>query len=202
MLRLRGLQETSNQDLRPFRRSRRVEQFLSALPHCCRTSRIETCSRVDLRDSRSLQFAPVPIRKCNPRAGWVESRWAINIVIASRLTATSRMVSLISSSSKNQATRSLRRTPAIAAGAERARAIESRCFSPPETSPASPIFESSPWLALRSNPSTAAWRKTSRHSFVRGVRAHELQVLANRSGKQLRVLRHESNSFTQIFNCT
>src|SRR6266481_6294700 len=32
MLRLRGLQETSNQDLRPFRRSRRVEQLLSAVP--------------------------------------------------------------------------------------------------------------------------------------------------------------------------
>src|SRR6266436_7186247 len=33
MLRLRGLQETSNQDLQPVRRSRGVEQVLSALPH-------------------------------------------------------------------------------------------------------------------------------------------------------------------------
>src|SRR5437868_14895369 len=46
MLRLRGLQETSNQDLRPFRRSRRVEQLLSALPHLLPPHRaIETFAR-------------------------------------------------------------------------------------------------------------------------------------------------------------
>src|SRR5438067_11697867 len=36
--------------------------------------------------------------------------------------------------------------------------------------------------------------------YVLGVRAHELQVRATGAGKQLRVLRHESTSLTQIFN--
>src|SRR5713101_4059881 len=40
-------------------------------PPVAATSRYrDLCSQVDLRDGRSLQFAPVPIRKCNPRAGW------------------------------------------------------------------------------------------------------------------------------------
>lgn len=46
VLRLRGLQETSNQDLRTFRRSRRVEQLLSALSHLLPPHRaIETFAR-------------------------------------------------------------------------------------------------------------------------------------------------------------
>src|SRR5260370_27725734 len=49
MLRLRGLQETSNQDLRPFRRSRRVEHLLSALPHLLPPPRaVETFARDEI----------------------------------------------------------------------------------------------------------------------------------------------------------
>ena len=46
VLGLRDLQETSNQHLRPFGRSRRVEQLLSALPHLLPPHRaIETFAR-------------------------------------------------------------------------------------------------------------------------------------------------------------
>src|SRR6266436_5069630 len=71
----------------------------------------------------------------------VESRWAINIVIASRLTATSRMVSLISSSVKESSDEVASSNTSNCGRRRRARAIESRCFSPPETfTPPSPIF--------------------------------------------------------------
>src|SRR6266705_5460600 len=63
----------------------------------------------------------------------VESRWAINIMIASRLTATSRMVSLISSSVKESIDEVASSNTSHCGRRRRARAIESRCFSPPET---------------------------------------------------------------------
>src|SRR5260370_40129987 len=59
MLRPRGLQETSNQDLRPFRRARRVEQLLSALPHLLRPHRaIETFAPSSVSGTAALYNSP------------------------------------------------------------------------------------------------------------------------------------------------
>ena len=66
----------------------------------------------------------------------------------------------------------------------------SRCFSPPETlTPPSPITVSRPRSARASRLSHAAFCSTSRHSASDAVRVHKQQVLADRPGKELCVLR-------------
>src|SRR5258708_39268583 len=59
MLRLRGFEEPSNQDLRPSRRSRRVEQLLSALPHLLPPHRaVETFAREQIFVTAPLYNSP------------------------------------------------------------------------------------------------------------------------------------------------
>src|SRR6266849_4552466 len=72
----------------------------------------------------------------------VERRCAINMVMASRLAATSRIVWLISSSVKESNEEVASSNTRNSGRRSRARAMEIRCFSPPETlTPPSPIFD-------------------------------------------------------------
>ena len=79
-----------------------------------------------------------------------------------------------------------------------ARAIESRCFSPPDTlTPPSPITVSSPRSARARSLSTEAWRSTSMHSSSVASGLYEQQVLADGAGEKLRILRDEADPFAQ-----
>ena len=110
----------------------------------------------------------------------VDSRCAIRIVITSAFCPTSRMVEVISSSviessdevaSSNTSSRGLR---------SNARAIDSRCFSPPETfTPPSPISVSRPLSARASSESRSRSPQHFQAFRIRGVRPDEQQVLAN-----------------------
>ena len=79
-----------------------------------------------------------------------------------------------------------------------ARAIDRRCFSPPETfTPPSPMTVSRPLSARASRPSQAARSQHLEALRVGRVGAHEEQVLADRAGEQLRVLGDEPDALAQ-----
>jgi len=71
------------------------------------------------------------------------------------------MVSLISSSVKESSDRSLRRTQQLRPAQKSGARSESRCFLLPKLHPAFANLRVEPVNALRSRPSTAAWRKNS-----------------------------------------
>ena len=94
----------------------------------------------------------------------VDSRCAIRMVIT-WLDATSRIVLVISSSVSESSDEVASSNTSSRGRRSSARAIDSRCFSPPETlTPPSPITVSSPWSARASRLSQAARRSASRHS--------------------------------------
>ena len=95
----------------------------------------------------------------------VDRRCAISTVITWRPRATSRIVWLISSSVSESSDEVASSKTSSCGRRSSARAIESRCFSPPETlTPPSPITVSSPRSARASSGSQAARWSTSRHS--------------------------------------
>ena len=80
-----------------------------------------------------------------------------------------------------------------------ARAIESRCFSPPDTfTPPSPITVSRPRSARASRLSHAALRSTSRHSasVADGLTNSRFSRIDAR--EELGVLRHEADALAQL----
>jgi hypothetical protein len=94
----------------------------------------------------------------------VERRWAIRTVIAAAGRARPRGWCGISSSVSESSARSPRRTPAGAGRRRSARAIERRCFSPPETlTPPSPITVSRPLIGPREQAVARRAVQTSRH---------------------------------------
>jgi len=107
--------------LRPFRWSRRVEQLLPAFPHLfAATSRNrDLCLRADRRDGRSPQFVPFQhVNAIRVQDGGEPVRDQYRDGVAAHGHTPNGLADLSLPLSKNQATKSLRRTPAIAAGAE------------------------------------------------------------------------------------
>ena len=107
----------------------------------------------------------------------------------------SRMVSAISSSVIESSDDVASSKTSRSGLRSRARAIDSRWRSPPDTlTPPSPIT----CRGLRAARPAASGRRlfasASRQCIVGCVRVHEQQVLANRAGEQLRLLRHEADA--------
>ena len=110
---------------------------------------------------------------------------------------TSRMVRLISSSVSESSADVASSNTSRCGWRSSARAIERRCFSPPEIfMPPSPITVSRPLSARRE----ASRGRPVQHVDalgVGGVRADEEQVLANGPGEELSVLRNEADSLAE-----
>ena len=95
----------------------------------------------------------------------VDSRCAIRIVMPSCSRATSRMVRLTSSSVRESSDEVASSNTSNCGFLSKARAMDSRCFSPPESfTPPSPITVSSPRSARSSKLWTDAFCSTSKHS--------------------------------------
>src|SRR5471030_2903706 len=127
----------------------------------------------------------------------VDRLWAIRQVMASRLVATSRMVWLISSSVSESSE-------------EVASSNTSNCGRRSSARDGEPLLLASRDLhaALADDGVEAAGGALEQvlHGglldhlqafFVGGIRPHEAQVLANGPGKELRILRHETDALTQ-----
>ena len=129
----------------------------------------------------------------------VERRWAIRIVITSRLLATSRIVRLISSSVRESSEEVASSKTSRCGRRSRARAMESRCFSPPETfTPPSPITVSRPLLGRGPAGCAGGAAQHLQALGVGGVRPHEEQVLADGAREELRVLGDEADALAQL----
>ena len=108
------------------------------------------------------------------------------------------MVSLISSSVKESSDEVASSNTRRLGRRNSARAMERRCFSPPETfTPPSPISVSSP-LSARARRLWHAADLQNGHTVGVGRRGvNKEEILANGSGEKLGVLSHQSNAIPQ-----
>ncbi len=134
------------------------------------------------------------------RSAWstVESRWAIRMVIT-WLEATSRMVSVISSSVSESSDEVASSKTSRCGRRSRARAMDRRCFSPPETlTPALADHRVEAAVGARQQAVAGGLLQHLQALGVGGVGLHEQQVLADRAREELRVLGHEADLLAQL----
>ena len=118
----------------------------------------------------------------------------MRMVIASPPRATSRIVSMMPSSVSESSDEVASSKTSRCGCRSSARAIESRCFSPPETlTPPSPMTVSSPRSARASRLSHAACRSTSKQSASDADGFTNSRFSRIVPGEQLRVLRDEAD---------
>src|ERR1035438_9655980 len=130
----------------------------------------------------------------------VERRWAIRQVMAARLAATSRMVWLISSSVSESSGEVASSKTSNCGLRNRARAMERRCFSPPETLAALADHRVQAAIGAPQQALHGGLLENLQALLVGGLGPHEAQVFADRAGEQLGVLGDEADALAQAVN--
>ena len=154
--------------------------------------------RAARRAGPARRCGPARARRCGRRAAPSTAGGRSAPSSRAGRAATSRIVRLTSCSVSESSDEVASSNTSRCGRRSSARAIDSRCFSPPETlTPPSPISVSRPLLGARQERLAGRALEHVQALRVARVGADEQQVLADRAREQLRVLGHEADPLAQ-----